>query len=366
MLNWFWKLIGVDPTAPQASKNVYPGALVDPRSEEDKQKDYKFSEIVAKAAAVSWAAKRWEDFRRFPAQNQDGSFSCVWQTIRKLMRVLMKVNRGLDLDFSAAFGYRLRSNYPEGGTIAVDAWNVARKTGITLNALLPSDNLSEAQMNALTIEQYQLDAAATFKMPNYVQIDPPNFETIASIIQQTKKGVMLWFYFLEPEWSRQTPTMQDYSLRLGSANVECHSVAAVDAGIYNGKKVLFIEDSAHFGGLYERAITEEFFNSRCFYAAYPINFVFEKDQTGQFLFTFSASMAFGDTNTQVVKLQDALRYLGFFPSNAASTGYYGAVTAKAVFEWQKKYEVSSPEEIERLQGRSFGAKSIAKMNAILQ
>lgn len=350
-------------------ENTYPGALLDTRTAEQQQRDYKFSEIVAKAAPVTWQAKRFEDFRRFPVQNQAGSYSCVWQTIRKLMRVLMKVNRGLDLDFSAAFGYRLRSNYPEGGTIADDAWRVARKEGVTLNALMPSDNLSEDAMNALQVEPYQRDAAATFKMPNYVQVDPPDFETIASIIQQTKKGVMLWFFFHNDEWSRREPAVFDPSLSLYARDSRrlAHSVAAVDYGVYNGKKVLFIEDSAHFGGLYERVISEEFFKTRCFYAAYPVNFAFEKDQNGpKPVFTFSAPLAFGNTNPQVAKLQDVLKYLGFFPSNAASTGYYGAVTAKAVYDWQTRYEVTSAEEIERLQGRVFGAKSIAKMNAILK
>jgi len=298
-------------------------------------------------------------------QNQDGSSSCVWQTIRKLMRILMKVNRGFDLDFSATFGYRLRNNYPGEGSIADDAWGIARHKGVTVNALMPSDNLSEAQMNDANIEQYHLDVAEDFKMPNHVRIDPPDFETIASIIQQTKKGVMIWFYFRNDEWSRQEPKIIDPSLPLRGARTLAHSVTAVDFGVYNGRKGIFIEDSAHFGGLYERFITEEFFRSRCWYAAYPINFVFEKDQGGKPNFQFSAVMVFGDTNPQVVKLQDVLRSLGHFPKNGASTGYYGAVTAKAVYDWQVRHEVTSKEELDRLQGRSFGAKSIAKMNAIL-
>src|SRR5256885_2260728 len=80
-----------------------PGAVLDTRAPEEQAKDYTQREVVAGIAAVAWPTKRWEDFRRFPVQDQAWSSSCVWQTVRKLLRVLMKVNRGLDLDFSATF-----------------------------------------------------------------------------------------------------------------------------------------------------------------------------------------------------------------------------------------------------------------------
>lgn len=41
-----------------------------------------------------------------------------------------------------------------------------------------------------------------------------------------------------------------------------HSVAVVDYGLRNGKKYLKIEDSAHFAGLTEHYISEEFFKAR--------------------------------------------------------------------------------------------------------
>ena len=122
------------------------GANLDTRTYDEKSKDYYHSEIVASTATVTWPVKNWADFRRFGVQNQDGSSSCVWHTMRKLLRVLFKVNRGMDLDFSATYGYRQRSNYPGEGSIADDAWRQAAK-GVTLNAVLPSDNLSEWEMN---------------------------------------------------------------------------------------------------------------------------------------------------------------------------------------------------------------------------
>jgi len=118
-----------------------------------------------------------------------------------MLRILFKVNRNIDLDFSATYGYRQRINYPDPGTQALDAFKIA-KEGATLNALMPSDLLTEEDMNSAKISQYHRDVAADFKLPYYVQIDAGNFDKVASVIQTTKKGVMVWFYFTEEEWSR--------------------------------------------------------------------------------------------------------------------------------------------------------------------
>jgi len=305
------------------------GANLDNRTYDEKAKDYYIDEIVAAAAPVTWKNKTWAEFRRFGVQDQDGSSSCVWHTMRKLYRVLFKVNRGIDLDFSATYGYRQRSNYPAEGTIADDAWRQAAK-GITLNAVLPSDRLSEREMNTAVIEQYHRDIAAPFKVPNFVQFRQGDFDTVVSTIAHTKKAVMLWFHFTADEWGREVPVILEPSLSLYDARGLKHSVAAVDYGIYNGQRGIFIEDSAHFGGISERFITEAFFKSRNWYAAYPINFVFEADNG-----TVPETRPRYDGS--VKSLQDCLKVEGLFPLNTESTGIFGAITTKAVKGFQQRY-----------------------------
>lgn len=325
-LNSFFK-----PQPPEG----FTGVLLDTRDPEEKKTDYNINEMVAKVNTVNWAKKEWLDFRRFPIQDQGNSYSCVWQSMRKLMRVLFKVNRNQDLDFSAAYGYRQRTNYPEGGTSYIDAFKIAQE-GVTLNALMASDNLSEEEMNNVKIEQYHRDIAKDFKLPYYVQVPAGDLETVASVIQTTKKGVMLWFYFVSDEWSLDIPLIKDKYLTSPSlARALRHSVVAVDYGIYNGEKGVFIEDSAHFGGKHERFIPEAFFKARNIFAAYPINFSFEPG--GLIDPNIQAKKSKPTYNGSVVSLQECLKYEGIFPVNVESTGVYGGITTKAVKDFQAKY-----------------------------
>lgn len=307
----------------------FTGALLDTRSPDEKAGDYQFKEIVASAVTVNWTTKQWADFRRFPVQNQGSSLTCVWQSMRKLMRVLFMVNRGLDLDFSAVYGYRKRSNYPGGGTIASDAFLVATE-GVTLNALLPSDNITEVQANATVIQSYQDLVAKGFQLPHHIQFANGDLESIAGTIQQTKKGVMVWFYFTADEWGVDVPKIIDKTLTSQyQAQALVHSVVAVDYGIFNGEKGLFVEDSAHFGGKWERFVPETFFKARNIFSAYPINFSFEPDADP------NAKPHY--VNGDVVSLQNCLKFEGVFPTNIDSTGFYGAITKQAVKEFQNKY-----------------------------
>jgi peptidoglycan hydrolase-like protein with peptidoglycan-binding domain len=50
---------------------------------------------------------------------------------------------------------------------------------------------------------------------------------------------------------------------------------------------------------------------------------------------FSATVTYG--NPDIVALQNCLKYLGLFPINTESTGYFGALTKKGVMDFQKKY-----------------------------
>jgi len=47
-----------------------------------------------------------------------------------------------------------------------------------------------------------------------------------------------------------------------------------------------------------------------------------------------AYLSYGATGTDVVYLQDLLKSAGYFPSNVASTGYYGDITYSAVVDYQ--------------------------------
>jgi hypothetical protein len=195
-------------------------------------------------------------------------------------------------------------------------------------------------------------------------LDNGDFETVASVIQQTGKAVMCWFYFTSEEWSKLIPTIDS---SIGFTDSLHHSVAVVDFGLRNGKKFLRIEDSAHFGGFTEHFISEEFFQSRNWFVRYPMNFQFQEqtDIVEKPKHKFTEILKYGMLENEDVKaLQDILKYEGLFPLNIDSTGNYYALTMAGVLAFQIKYNVANPGELNQLQGRQAGPKTLEKLNEL--
>ena len=62
------------------------GVIADPRTLEEKEKDYQAKE-VASFAPVDWKEEPPVQWRKFPVRNQDGSLTCVAQTGAKLLGI---------------------------------------------------------------------------------------------------------------------------------------------------------------------------------------------------------------------------------------------------------------------------------------
>ncbi len=363
------------------------GALIDTRPKEEKEKDYHFGEIVVAANPVNWVEKPQSEWRKFPIFNQDGSGSCVAQTLAKLLGILYWLKNQLYVHFSATHIYQRRANKPASGMAGVDAFSIAQK-GVTLEELVPSQDMNDSQIDGIEIPQYKQDVGSVFKIGNYVSLPIKDIDTIASVIQTTGKAVMVWFYFNRDEWT-DVPTIKNPNLDLYAGDTSRHSVTAVEFTLYQGKKALIIEDSwgRNFGLNGQRVITEDFFKVRNWFAAYPINFAFD-DQTQpqpqpvpvKPKYTFTKPLVFipwdsaknqpanlalhESQKADVVALQNILKYEGYFPANVSSTGYYGSITAKAVYAFQVAHKVASLSELDSLGGRRVGEKTIKALNEI--
>ncbi len=302
-----------------------PGVILDTRSDEEKAKDYHFSEIVSAVEPVVWTEKPQTAWRKFPIFSQNGSSSCVAQTLRKLYGVYLWLKTGVWVDLSGSHIYQRRENRPAPGMGGTDSFSIGQK-GTTLEMFAPSENMSDAQMDAVKVLPFMEKIGETFKLGNYVTVSPTDIDTIASIIQKTGKAVMVWFYFKSDEWTN-VPTVLHPELLKTSQGALLHSVAAVDFTLYNGKKALIIDDS--WGLSYalngQRVITEDFFNARNFFAAHFQNFAFEQTDIKP------------KYNETIQSLQDCLKAEGLFPTNIASNGVYGSITIKAVNAFQVKY-----------------------------
>lgn len=348
------------------------GALVDTRAPEEQLKDYLFAEAVPSIDAVEWEEKLPVEWRKFPIFDQNGSGSCVAQTMAKLLGILYWLKNNDYVHFSATDIYQRRTNKPLAGMSGVDAFNIARK-GVTLEVLTPSQKLTDKQMDEAKVEQYKRDVGNVFKIENYLVMPTKDIDVIASTIQKTGKGVMVWFYFsdgLTPKEWTAVPEIKHPNLALSGPKTARHSVTAVDFTLYNGKKALIIEDSWGVGHAMngQRIITEDFFIERNFFAAYPIGFDFTPPPTSErpqhefeYDLEFSPQFVY---RTDVEALQEILKYEGLFPSNIESSGYYGAITAKAVDAFQRKHQVAPNVELDKLQGKRVGEKTRKVLNEL--
>lgn len=361
-------------------KDFTSGARIDDRPEAEKHRDYRFGEIVASANPVAWTEKPRASWRKFPIFNQNGSGSCVAQTIKKLAGVLYWLKYGVFILFSASDIYQRRSNKPAGGMWGVEAFNLWRD-GLTLEEFAPSEGLTDAQMDALGIPEPARSVGKVFKLGNFVVLPIGDIETVASVIQTTKKAVMLWFWGTGSEWTDE-PEKKDASVTLNTAPLR-HSVAGVDFTMWKGEKAIVIDESWGLGATVDgqRVVRESFFKARNYFVAYPINFRFE-DQTAvpdtKPRYNFQKKLKFiawakngpadamlnESQKADVKAMQDILKYEGQFPANVESTGYYGAITAKGVLGFQRKYGVASEDELTKLAGKVVGPKTRAKLNEL--
>jgi len=265
------------------------------------------------------------------------------------------------VEFSPCHIYTRRSNKPHGGMAGVDAFAIAQK-GVTLEVLTPSQKMSDQTMDETFVDGYKKEVGEIFKIGNYITLPIRDIETVASVLQKTGKPVMIWFYFKGDEWNREVPIIKYPNLSAGGLGVGRHSVTAVDWTLYKGKKAIVIEDSwgSGFGIKGQRIITEDFFNVRNFFAAYTMNFQFDEDVEKP-KHRFDVDLEFGQTNKEITILQDILKYEGLFPQNVNSTGYFGAITKKAVQDFQLRYGVAN--QTTSGFGR-VGPKTRAKLNSL--
>lgn len=340
-----------------------PGVLLDLRSPEEKAKDYRFAEIVSAIEPVNWIEKPQNTWRKFPIFNQNGSGSCVAQTLRKLYGVYIWLNTGVYVDISASHIYQRRSNKPGTGMSGTNAFDIAQK-GTTLEQFAPSEKMNDAQMDNIKVLPFMEKIGETFKLGTYITVSPTDIDTVASIIQKTGKAVMVWFYFTYPEWTN-TPTVLDPNLNLSAPSTLRHSVAAVDFTLVNGKKALIIDESWGLGTALDgqRIITEDFFKARNWFAAHFQNFAFEQVSEKP-KYTFTTPLEFGSTSADVKALQNILKYENLYPTNVESTGYYGSITAAGVLKWQTQHNVAPASELVPLAGRRVGTKTVTALNQI--
>ena len=83
------------------------------------------------------------------------------------------------------------------------AFGIWKDKGISLYSVAKSDQVQETEPTELS--RFAVEVAKGFKLGSYITIDNGDFDRVASTIETTGKGIMLWFYFTSREWSLAVP-----------------------------------------------------------------------------------------------------------------------------------------------------------------
>lgn len=335
-------LLGGVPFSKEAD---FVGVLPDDRADELKAKDWSSEEIASSAAIAPVFRKvNKRDWATYTIRDQDGSGSCVSQALAKAFEVLYKRETGKTVVFSATPIYQSRYNKPGAGMYIFDAFNIAVKQGTCPEESCPSQKMGDVTMDATKLPSNFADISRLVDALAYVSI-PADFEYIAGWVE--KYGVAhLHIAADRVSWSKDYPS-------LGSTNRGIrHAIAVVDAVTYKNVRYIVIEDSwgefGEFNG--QRLISEAVFYDMFSSAAGFTVLEYDKNTKAKFT-AFTVWTEFGQRSDEVVKLQDYLKAKGYFPVSIESTGYYGNITALAVYNFQIANSVASPIVLNRYKGK---------------
>lgn len=313
------------------NNEFFTGIIDDPRKDSRVVDGHQIDEVLAESAPLNWVQKDISQVVQYPVWNQAGTSACVAFSKAKQISIMIFNLTGVWIDFSPASIYQLRANKPAGGMYISDANNIVNTTGVTLEALMKSQNLTEVQIeNVKRSKVASLFAVAIAEaVVRYLYV-PIDIDRIAQTIE-AKKGVSLLVFANYDEYSRMVPVILNPNLKYEDAPIR-HEVVGVDYFVdQKGVKRIYINDSAHFGGLAVRELTEEFLMKRCILADALDVFTFDPETEDKP--TYDGS---------IVSLQKCLRFEGFFPTNVDYTENFGPVTRAGVIKFQLKYDLKPP------------------------
>lgn len=313
------------------------GISEDPRSEIEKSKDYQHEEVYS-FGKLNWN-KGIDSCPSYSVRDQDGSSSCVAQSGAKALEII------LGQPMSAHPIYRRRKNFSNLGMWLQDCGDIIKNLGTTTEYLDPSQKLSEAEMNK--------DVLVDTPILGFNYAFCNDIDQIAQAIENYKQCFVTIGFNYDEYVNAEKPVSN------GKPANSYHCLCAI---YYftdeNGEKCIVAEES--WGASHTRRIfTESYLNARKTGAMYLIPKPASIDKPK---FTFQNPMSFGQSNYSIKMLQDILRYEGLF--SVKSSGFFGTITADALFKWQVKHQVASPEELNALKGQRAGVKTIAKLNEI--
>ena len=317
--------------------------LLDRPSDIPDYRDYKAEEI-ATFAPVIWKEKKPEDFKTYPIKNQNGSGSCVGQTISKQLEVdelnENKVYRKLSARSIYSLGY-----VSTGGMNMRDATKIAIEKGATLEYLLPSENKNEQEMRYNG--DYNTDAkqiALVYK-PKMALFVEPSLENIVSVIQEHRdKGIEKAVGICVKGYNNGT-WLSVYPKPIVKGEPWYHAITALDFGLIKGKKYISIDNSwgdiAMEGKQFLSIDYEPFIYSAEYFLNLPDDWRDKVSEIKKPKYQWTKLMKIGSKGDDVLALQKALQHLGMFPVDICvkPTGAFFGISRNGVQIFQRVYKL---------------------------
>lgn len=349
------------------SSDSFTGLIDDPRSDAEKRLDWLHEERTPQAAATDPFGNTKLTDTKFPVENQWQTSSCVPHGVGLALAIERKLDTNLYARLAQLFAYRLRSNYAQAGCWLQDIFAQYRTYGaplFTTSPTRPGETEQEANALILTTKLYQ--EAEIYRGGAYFQLETPNDIDEVATIASRGHGVPILIYATYDEWSKEMPTLDIPNLAQQDPRAvvkHCVSVHPNSGFTEHGKRYVSIQDSAWFGGLHFRHLSEDFIAARVFGAGYW--------DTVQLLGSanypkhrFTRVLTYGMNNSEVAWMQRLFIAEGFLPNDCA-TGYFGGMTLGALHAFQNKYAdeilvpigLDAPTDV-------FGSMSIAKANRL--
>lgn len=354
------------------------GLLLDTRPAEQKEFKRRTSEVFTspaprpfsyfpnRDAAIAYVGK-------FPLENQQGENSCVAHSRALNVAIYRNLIKGQPyIQPSPAFIYKLRTNAPQGGMIAADANTITEISGVPAYADFP-DLPNDASIDATPLSPAVIGEAKKNTVKAWLTSDiPNNIDLLAGISNGLGIASSFLTYATIEEWSLATPQILVPTLDQYAAPVR-HCITVLPQSAYtgtDGKRYVIIQDSAFFGGLQFRDVSDDWIAQRCLRFDYIADL--ENVASGRLTpYTFNADLSVGSAGPDVVALQKALQELGFFPSlfNGVPfnpTGSYYGITKQAVLAFQNAHLKDILEPAGLTEGTGYaGAATRAYLNKIL-
>lgn len=335
-------------------KIISQSALPDTRPPELKDKDYLADEVASATAVVPFKNKKIQKLTA-TEYNQWYVGSCVPHGFFTQLEYEGIAPAGM----SQLRAYRKRINYPQDGSIGVDIYDKIREG--QSNDFPTPKKFREADATAMPYVKGE-KIIPDFKYFQYAKNGAWDLDAAVKDVA-VGKAVAIFIFATDDEWSQEFVEIKDPNLQAVGAEVR-HCVCIIPKGDFTekGKSWVSVHDSAKFGGRHLRYVSYDFLLKRTYFASKVVKATeiplppAPPSNVGLPLLNCEQ----GDRGDAVLALQKYLIDNEYLKAEYA-TGFYGAITSRAVLWFQlfhhEKFGVNIPQLLD-WGGKYWGSQSI--------